>query len=1140
MRFFVTVLDTVVTVALRGGQKSDMRNYWRMQSSMQGHSLGVLVYLDLIGIFLFYRFYPDVATHMFLWMCGISSRLPIVDILCHRDPSSNFLYRWSGLEMDFWEPLLIMGPVWGRPQWQERLLRNVRITDWITRNGGRSFVGILKNFSRLILKVNPSRIRILCHFVFYLRRLLLAEGKTGAVLKLKASSVLLQQTLARQVPIRDMSVLGCRFRRSRDGFPHIIPSIDRIRMRKGEDDIARWWLSCFMIYRFIDSKHKKPSGSTITDPFQGSVPSNFWLDSEGNPVKSFWDKWARHSRTIYKKDEGRTPKWVLLIRQSLKLYWGGVAHDFRFDFAGLRTYLGPPVRVWHWLTDLKWISYAMASSLSGTWAKHMSWTSSFFLWFHKKKGDLILGYPYIALAKSKEWDPQHSLEIPTPRTRKVAKWVSESCPEGHSPESICYKCHSLPRIWGEVRVNHEVPLKIAEDDGFVFGGVRYPTLSHDTPTGVFQSFKWSPFPILRSSPTSVGGGGVKTTAFSFQAITIALDQHLRNIIPTVFSSIPLWDWKLDLFRDKRPMKSDSKSSLALFWWMGLLDPSLLWGQPGRFASGGRLHSWRHSVSNWSFTSLFDFPRLRKSVSYLGKIGEKKEAAGKVRLFAMTDIWTQWALRPLHDQIFQILTLLRDQDGTFDQERPVKLLLRRFHKHTVYHCYDLSAATDRLPISIQVELLRPLIGDLPARLWAEILVSRQYWWSAQKRAVTYEVGQPMGALSSWGMLALTHHLIVQWAASRAGMRDSWFKDYAVLGDDIAIADPQVAHHYLLIMKELGVGVNVSKSLVGKGIEFAKKFYLSSNGRFKRNITPISFKDYWVSSQSLQGAVEMKIKYNLSLPALLWSLGWGYKAVGRLEKPFVGKGTKRNSGRLMALVLSLAHPNNSCLTIPQFLSVDRANSQGRKSLGVSASHSILREELIRSLNAWDRLKPTAVLMQLATGDPQTFIDNKGWTFLEKYSVFPQGLSDLVIEEGSTLGDPENPVYDRSILHSIVSLVYLPSIISLLNNLTEIKFSINTIRDEVSDFSDHQIKSNISESSALKYIHRLLVLQEELSALPRVSDWQILETEERAPKPKWLSRWNRWRRLPTVSRIFSLKNEEKNSRVRPLKGSKQPPRL
>jgi len=35
---------------------------------------------------------------------------------------------------------------------------------------------------------------------------------------------------------------------------------------------------------------------------------------------------------------------------------------------------------------------------------------------------------------------------------------------------------------------------------------------------------------------------------------------------------------------------------------------------------------------------------------------------------------------------------------------------------------------------------------------------------------YAVGQPMGALSSWAMLALTHHCLVQVAALRVGHKD----------------------------------------------------------------------------------------------------------------------------------------------------------------------------------------------------------------------------------------------------------------------------------------------------------------------------------------------------------------------------------
>lgn len=107
------------------------------------------------------------------------------------------------------------------------------------------------------------------------------------------------------------------------------------------------------------------------------------------------------------------------------------------------------------------------------------------------------------------------------------------------------------------------------------------------------------------------------------------------------------------------------------------------------------------------------------------------------------------------------------DGTFDQLKPIKRLIEKGHRS--FWCYDLSAATDRLPVNVQVELLRYLFGDV-ADHWRKLLVGRSYHYPSDSSVgcdkpgeVLYSVGQPMGALSSWAMLALTHHFIIQWAA-----------------------------------------------------------------------------------------------------------------------------------------------------------------------------------------------------------------------------------------------------------------------------------------------------------------------------------------------------------------------------------------
>jgi len=61
------------------------------------------------------------------------------------------------------------------------------------------------------------------------------------------------------------------------------------------------------------------------------------------------------------------------------------------------------------------------------------------------------------------------------------------------------------------------------------------------------------------------------------------------------------------------------------------------------------------------------------VAPLGRLGTKDEPAGKVRVFAMVDPFTNWLLKPLHKMIFSFLAKI-DQDGTFNQVAPVNRLL----------------------------------------------------------------------------------------------------------------------------------------------------------------------------------------------------------------------------------------------------------------------------------------------------------------------------------------------------------------------------------------------------------------------------------------------------------------------------------
>jgi len=275
----------------------------------------------------------------------------------------------------------------------------------------------------------------------------------------------------------------------------------------------------------------------------------------------------------------------------------------------------------------------------------------------------------------------------------------------------------------------------------------------------------------------------------------------------------------------------------------------------------------------------------------GRLGFKQEP-GKIRVFAMVNLITQALMLPLHEWIFARLRLIR-ADGTFNQTAPVERLIKGFKGKEFVASYDLSAATDRLPIVIQVALLEPLLGKEMASLWAFLLVGRPYRlpriacsYNLGFDRVTYWVGQPMGALSSWAMLALTHHAVLQYAAYLAYPgKPGWFQEYALLGDDIVIADKAVAEKYLVLMDTLGVEVGLSKSLVSStgSLEFAKRTWV--RGRLS---SPFSLAEISVASANVGALEELfrkaRVYGEIRIAAVARFSGFGYKNLARLPVGF----------------------------------------------------------------------------------------------------------------------------------------------------------------------------------------------------------------------------------------------------------------
>lgn len=152
---------------------------------------------------------------------------------------------------------------------------------------------------------------------------------------------------------------------------------------------------------------------------------------------------------------------------------------------------------------------------------------------------------------------------------------------------------------------------------------------------------------------------------------------------------------------------------------------------------------------------------KKSISGTGlsQFAFKEEAAGKLRVFAILDSISQSVLKPLHDHLFDILRRIPN-DGTFDQDASVKRSSEKMAKYGIAYSFDLSAATDRLPVSLTSSILENIVGLKGfGKRWEALMVDRDFYIPKTQHSlyfgddpnllgpIRYAVGQPMGGLSS---------------------------------------------------------------------------------------------------------------------------------------------------------------------------------------------------------------------------------------------------------------------------------------------------------------------------------------------------------------------------------------------------------
>lgn len=440
---------------------------------------------------------------------------------------------------------------------------------------------------------------------------------------------------------------------------------------------------------------------------------------------------------------------------------------------------------------------------------------------------------------------------------------------------------------------------------------------------------------------------------------------------------------------------------------------------------------------------------KRTLSPLGKLSYRLEAAGKIRVFALVDYWTQAVLEPLHSYIFRILKLI-PSDATFDQTGRLTSFVRECNEKGIksFYCYDLKSATDLIPLPLYVELLIPLIGRKLAELWSLLLVDRDFLVSKPPKGggslpaglkggestVRYTRGQPMGALSSWAGLALVHHFLVQFSYMRTGGK-GWFGKYLVLGDDIAIADYTVAQEYLRVCDEFGIIVGLAKSLVSDIglINFANQTFLEVE-----NISPLSLKEElkarsWSARLALakralarwfpeDKSVISLLKRTLTVP--MWNayqgltlrgkdyLGLGVVLTLIAQNPFIGASSDKPVGaeEIVSWVEGFLNPTDSSALLRTSFIEDLTVVFAREIFSLTARRLPLLETFKEALWEVSYCNKREILSGKSTIDSYPYT---GWAYIVEKLIYP--LLDRQIKELTEIHEQASDLlgYHRNLL-------------------------------------------------------------------------------------------------------------------------------
>jgi hypothetical protein len=160
-----------------------------------------------------------------------------------------------------------------------------------------------------------------------------------------------------------------------------------------------------------------------------------------------------------------------------------------------------------------------------------------------------------------------------------------------------------------------------------------------------------PFPLYKSSPNSLGAFSESATSYnSVMRSAYAVLRFLESLVQKesiapkgkamsiLSASQPRISRILDLFGPRL------REILSI---VSVLNHNMQSEKDGSIPESINLKDFKE---DWQFLKPWELMFFRKPAKVWknsGKLGFKEEAAGKLRVFALVDCFTQWALKPLH-------------------------------------------------------------------------------------------------------------------------------------------------------------------------------------------------------------------------------------------------------------------------------------------------------------------------------------------------------------------------------------------------------------------------------------------------------------------------------------------------------------